>query len=82
MLFWRATDALIPYVRYEYLDLDDDRDDDATSLLLAGVNYRVAGGLVLKVEGDYTMAQKDTAFGEGDDAISFFELKAAAVVGF
>ena len=82
MVYWRATDSLTPYVRYEYLDLDDDRDDDATSLLLAGVNLRVAGGLVLKVEGDYTMAQKDTAYGEGDDAISFFELKAAAVVGF
>jgi len=82
MAFWQATDDLTPYARLEWLDLDDDVEDDATTLLLAGLNYRVAGGLVLKVEGDYTMAQKNSAFGDGTDGLNFFEVKAAAVVGF
>jgi hypothetical protein len=82
MVFWRATEALTPYVRFELLDLDDDREADRTSLLLAGVNYRVGDGLVLKVEGDYTMAQKNAKFGDGVDGMKFLEVKVAAVVGF
>jgi hypothetical protein len=82
MVFWHATESLTPYIRYEYLNLDDDISADATSLILAGVNYRVGDGLVLKVEGDYTMAQKNSAFGDGVDGLNFLELKIAAVVGF
>ncbi len=82
MAFWHATEALTPYARFEWLDPDDDVEDDVTTLLLAGVNYRVAGGLVLKLEGDYTMAQKNSGFGDGIDGVDFFEVKAAAVVGF
>jgi hypothetical protein len=84
MVYWHATDAITPYARFEYLNPDDDIDDDVTTLILAGVNWRVGGGLVVKVEGDYTNAQKATAWGvdNGDKALSFFEVKAAAVVGF
>lgn len=78
MAYWHGPEGFTPYVRYEYLDPDNDASSDATSLLLAGVNYKVGGGLVVKVEGDYTMAQKNSAFGDVD----FFEVKAAAVVGF
>jgi hypothetical protein len=40
LILWRATQLPSPYVRYEYLDLDDDRDDDDASLVRAGVNDR------------------------------------------
>jgi hypothetical protein len=82
MVFWHATDALTPYARFEWLDPDDDLSSDTISLLLAGVNVRVAGGLFLKAEGDYTMAEKNSRYGDGSDGVHFFELKAAAVVGF
>jgi hypothetical protein len=82
MVFWHATETLTPYARFEYLDPDDDISNDVISLALAGVNYRTGFGLVLKLEGDYTMAQKNSAFGDGVDGLNFLEVKAAAVVGF
>jgi hypothetical protein len=81
MAYWRATESLTPYVRYERLALDIDRVDDTTALILGGVNYQVGGGLVLKLEGDYTMAQRNTPIGDGA-YLAYFEVKAAAVVGF
>jgi hypothetical protein len=81
MAWWTFSDRYTPYARLEWLDPDTDVADDRALLLIAGVNVRVPGGLVVKAELDKVQAQDaNTRFtgGLGD----YVEVKAAVVVGF
>jgi hypothetical protein len=81
MVWWTLEDRVTPYARVEWLDPNADVSKDGALLMLAGVNVRVPGGLVLKAELDrFDLQEANPEYGGGLG--DYVELKAAVVVGF
>lgn len=79
VMLWGKFGRVRPYVRYEHHDPDTDLDDDAASILLAGVNVRIDDGLYLKAELDRNVSDGLNSKLEGAD---FTEFKASLALGF
>jgi len=70
---------LTPYIRYEYLDPDDNTGDDEAELLIAGINYRYSKNIHLKLELDRVSTGDNNSKFDGAD---FTEAKASISIGF
>ncbi len=81
MVWWTFLDRYTPYARIEWLDPSTDVSNDRALLLLAGVNVRIPGGLVVKAELDKYELQSANPVYDGGLG-NYVEVKAAVVVGF
>jgi hypothetical protein len=73
--------GLSPYFRVERVDPSNDVDDDHGYDFVAGVNYEVSGGFMIKFENNYFKGDSDSSLAQFPGA-SYNEIKAAVVLGF
>ncbi|MEE8059626.1 MAG: hypothetical protein V3T17_17620 [Pseudomonadales bacterium] len=79
MFYHRTTQKIIPYIRYEYLDPDDDTSDDEAVRIIFGVNLFVDDNMYVKVELNDNSTKSNNADFSGAD---WAELKASLSIGF
>ncbi|MBN1782995.1 hypothetical protein JW948_17810 [bacterium] len=70
---------ITPYIRYEFLDPDMDRNDDQAKQIIYGLNIKVTENLFLKAEiNSITSGKMNRRF----RGIDYSEFKAAVAIGF
>ncbi|MBL4868116.1 MAG: hypothetical protein JKY67_17260 [Pseudomonadales bacterium] len=79
MAFQRLHDKYTPYLRYEYLEPDDNTSDDTGSVLILGINILVDENMFVKLEVDRFSTEANNAKFNG---ASFTEFKASLSIGF
>jgi len=79
MVFKPVTETITPYVRYEYLEPNQDITDDEASVLVLGSNILIDEGMFLKLELDYFSGEDNNADLSG---ASYSEVKMSLSVGF
>ncbi len=79
MLFKPVTQTITPYVRYEYLEPNQDINNDEASVVILGSNILIDEGMFIKLELDYFSAQDNNSALGG---VSFSEFKMSLSVGF
>lgn len=73
--------GMTPYFRLERVDPNLDSDQDHGYDVIAGLNYEITPGFMLKAENNYYKGAADSSLAEFPGA-SYNELKAAIVLGF
>ncbi len=73
--------GLTPYFRLERVDPSTDVADDHGYDVIAGLNYEVSGGFMIKIENNYFKGASASSLAEFPGA-SYNEIKAAVVLGF
>jgi len=73
--------GLTPYFRLERVDPSTDVADDHGYDVIAGLNYEVSGGFMIKIENNYFRGASGSSLAEFPGA-SYNEIKAAVVLGF
>ena len=73
--------GLTPYFRLERVDPSTDVADDHGYDVIAGLNYEVSGGFMIKIENNYFKGASGSSLAEFPGA-SYNEIKAAVVLGF
>ncbi len=79
MLFHNTTSQLTPYVRYEFLEPNDEIDDDEGNIVILGMNYMLDKNLYLKFELDRFSTEAQNAKHAGAD---YTEFKSSISIGF
>jgi len=73
--------GLTPYLRLERIDPSTDVANDHGYDVIAGLNYEVSGGFMIKIENNYFKGASGSSLAEFPGA-SYNEIKAAVVLGF
>jgi hypothetical protein len=73
--------GLTPYFRLERIDPSNDIADDHGYDIIAGVNFEVSGGFMIKIENNYFKGASQSSLAQFPGA-SYNEIKAAVVLGF
>jgi len=73
--------GLTPYFRLERVDPSKDVAEDHGYDVIAGLNYEVSGGFMIKIENNYFKGASGSSLAEFPGA-SYNEIKAAVVLGF
>jgi len=73
--------GLTPYFRLERVDPSTDVADDHGYDVIAGLNYEVSGGFMIKIENNYYKGASSSSLAEFPGA-GYNEIKAAVVLGF
>jgi Phosphate-selective porin O and P len=73
--------GLTPYFRLERVDPSSDRADDHGYDVIAGLNYEVSGGFMIKIENNYFKGASASSLADLPGA-DYNEIKAAVVLGF
>ena len=79
MVFKPVTETFTPYVRYEFLEPNQDIKDDEASVLILGSNILIDESMFLKLELDYFSGEDNNAVLGG---ASYSEIKMSLSVGF
>ncbi len=73
--------GMTPYFRVERVDPSSDVDDDQGYDFIAGLNYEVSGGFMIKVENNYFKGASASSLAQFPGS-GYNEIKAAVVLGF
>ena len=79
MVYYLIKDRFTPYVRYEYLNPNQDLDNDGANQFIYGVNINIDRGLFVKMEFNTVSAQRENQRFKGK---AYTEFKAAVAIGF
>ena len=79
MVYYLIKDRFTPYVRYEYLNPNQDLDNDEANQFIYGVNINIDRGLFVKMEFNTVTAQRENQRFKGK---AYTEFKAAVAIGF
>ncbi len=79
MVYYLIKDRFTPYVRYEYLNPNQDLDNDEAKQFIYGVNINIDRGLFVKMEFNTVTGQRENQRFKGK---TFTEFKAAVAIGF
>ncbi len=79
MLYYSLGDKFTPYVRYEYLDPNQDIDDDTANMISFGLNTEIDDNYFLKLQFNRISSGDNNNEFSG---VNFSEFQAAVVLGF
>ncbi|MBN2383830.1 hypothetical protein JXQ70_13225 [bacterium] len=81
MVFYKLYDRYTPYIRYEYLDPDDEISDDQATLFIYGLNVKMNSNLYVKCELDTIQAGDNNQY-FGDEDNDYTEFKGSVAIQF